>query len=234
VKWLGECSGIGGMELGLQRAGHEIIGLCEKEKWHRKILRQHFPNQPIFGDVKHLNNCFARLRGLPQDFRVRIFQTQEQSTATAPELPEPVQDSSGRLCTPFAWLDQKEGCWKTWQTSFVQDGGWERFSGRWPKSGMTRNGIAYRRPALAHLTNGKGSVLIPTIGANESKGCQKSRYRGSKHFRGAKMSEGLRTCPSDPIYTHPNFAEAVMGFPKDWTLLETRLCPKSLNRLGGQ
>ena len=46
-------------------------------------------------------------------------------------------------------------------------------------------------------------------------------FRGEK-YRGSKMSEGLRTGIKDMPYTHPNFAELSMGFPKDWTLLETR------------
>jgi hypothetical protein len=68
----------------------------------------------------------------------------------------------------------------------------------------------------------KEYLSLPTITANEGKGSGRKRYRGSKHFRGAKMSEGLRTCQSDPIYTHPNFAEAAMGYEKDWTLVETQ------------
>jgi hypothetical protein len=86
---------------------------------------------------------------------------------------------------------------------------------------MIANGIAYQAQPLAHPISEIGYGLLPTIGANEGKGSSSVRFRGSPHFRGAKMSEGLRTCQSDPIYTHPNFAEAVMGFPKDWTLSET-------------
>lgn len=62
--------------------------------------------------------------------------------------------------------------------------------------------------------------LLPTMGANEFKGASRNRYVGSKHFRGAKMSEGLRTTSTDPIYLNPSFAEIVMGFPRGWTDLE--------------
>jgi hypothetical protein len=79
---------------------------------------------------------------------------------------------------------------------------------------------------------GIGSGFVPTIGANEGKGSSSKRYVGSPDFRGAKMSEGLRTCLTDPIYTHPNFAEAAMGFPKDWTLSETASSPKSRKSSG--
>jgi hypothetical protein len=63
-------------------------------------------------------------------------------------------------------------------------------------------------------------LFLPTIGKNEPKGASRNRYRGSAHFRAAKMSEGLRTCEDDPIYLHPSFAEAVMGYPIGWTALE--------------
>lgn len=62
-------------------------------------------------------------------------------------------------------------------------------------------------------------VLLPTIGANEFKGSGAKRWKGSKDFRGSKMSEGLRICSTDPIYLNPSFAEAVMGFPIGWTEL---------------
>ena len=59
-------------------------------------------------------------------------------------------------------------------------------------------------------------LWLPTLGANESKGSSKRRYRGSPHFRGAKMSEGLRICETDPIYLTPSFAAIVMGYPAEW------------------
>jgi hypothetical protein len=95
---------------------------------------------------------------------------------------------------------------------------------------MTRNGIAYQLVPLVSLTSAIGSGLLPTIGANESKGSGRHRFVGSIQYRGAKMSEGLRNGETDPIYTDPSFAEAAMGFPRDWTLLETpppRSSPKS-------
>jgi hypothetical protein len=63
-------------------------------------------------------------------------------------------------------------------------------------------------------------MTLPTIGANEGKGSSKVRYIGSKDFHGAKMSEGLRTCESDPIYLNPLFAELVMMWPLGWTDLK--------------
>jgi len=71
------------------------------------------------------------------------------------------------------------------------------------------------------------NVLLPTIGANEFKGSSKKRYRQSRAFRGAKMSEGLRTCREDPIYLNPSFAEVVMGFPIGFTESRRSATPSS-------
>lgn len=70
-------------------------------------------------------------------------------------------------------------------------------------------------------------LFLPTIGKNEPKGSSRKRYRGSPHFRGAKMSEGLRISADDPIYLNPCFAELVMGFPIGWTELAPQETPSS-------
>lgn len=62
-------------------------------------------------------------------------------------------------------------------------------------------------------------LFLPTLGKSEPKGSSRKRYRGSVHFRGAKMSEGLRICEEEPAYLSPCFAEAAMGFPIGWTEL---------------
>lgn len=132
----------------------------------------------------------------------------------------------------FANYDRSAQSWRTSQHCL--EGGLAVFSGIWPRSGMTRSGTAYQLPTLAFPTLGIASGLLPTIGANESKGSQRRRYRTSTEYRGAKMSEGLRSGESDPIYTHPGFAEQAMGFPKDWTLLETPSSRKSRKSSGGR
>ena len=48
-------SGIGGFSLGLERAGMKTIAFCEIEEFPRKVLRKHWPNVPIFEDVRELH-----------------------------------------------------------------------------------------------------------------------------------------------------------------------------------
>lgn len=48
-------SGIGGMDLGLERAGHKIIWQSEIDRYANKILQKHWPDVPNFGDVTKLD-----------------------------------------------------------------------------------------------------------------------------------------------------------------------------------
>lgn len=47
-------SGIGGIALGLERAGFETAAFCEVDPHCQQILRKHWPDVPIFSDVREL------------------------------------------------------------------------------------------------------------------------------------------------------------------------------------
>ena len=47
-------SGIGGFSLGLERAGFKTVAFCEIDKKCHLVLKKHWPNVPIFDDVKNL------------------------------------------------------------------------------------------------------------------------------------------------------------------------------------
>src|SRR2546422_565330 len=49
-------SGIGGIDLGLERAGMKVLWQCEIDPFCRRILRKHWPNAWIFKDVKTILN----------------------------------------------------------------------------------------------------------------------------------------------------------------------------------
>lgn len=55
LKLLDLFSGIGGMSLGLERSGgFETVAFCEIEEFPRKVLNKHWPEVPIYDDVRTL------------------------------------------------------------------------------------------------------------------------------------------------------------------------------------
>jgi DNA (cytosine-5)-methyltransferase 1 len=64
VKVLDLFSGIGGFSLGLERAGMETVAFCEFDKKAQLVLKKHWPDVPIFDDVRELNYDGLRRKGL--------------------------------------------------------------------------------------------------------------------------------------------------------------------------
>jgi DNA (cytosine-5)-methyltransferase 1 len=65
LKVLDLFSGIGGFSLGLEWAGMETVAFCEIEPFPCAVLRKHWPNVPIFPDIKKLTKEAYLERGLP-------------------------------------------------------------------------------------------------------------------------------------------------------------------------
>jgi hypothetical protein len=122
----------------------------------------------------------------------------------------------------LAKFDPATSSWRTSQSSLLGD--WSEFSGTWPRSGMTLNGIAYQLPTLAPLTNATDYGLLPTVmkgrcGPGGSQGCKTARKLIGRDW-----------------YL-PEEAEAIMGFPIGWTELvhvETPSSPTSPNSSAGR
>lgn len=55
MKVLDLFSGIGGFSLGLERAGMETVAFCEIDPFCQKVLKKHWPNVPIYNDVRTLD-----------------------------------------------------------------------------------------------------------------------------------------------------------------------------------
>ena len=48
-------SGIGGFDLGFERAGMTVVGVCEIDKHAQKILQRHFPAATLHTDVRKVS-----------------------------------------------------------------------------------------------------------------------------------------------------------------------------------
>jgi len=55
VRFISFFAGIGGFDLGLERAGHECVGQVEIDPYAIRVLERHWPNVPRFGDIRTLD-----------------------------------------------------------------------------------------------------------------------------------------------------------------------------------
>ena len=81
MKVLGLFSGIGGFELGLQRAGFEISAMCEIDPFCRRVLAKHWPGVPIYEDVRELTGERLAADGISVDVICGGFPCQDISGA---------------------------------------------------------------------------------------------------------------------------------------------------------
>ena len=57
-------AGIGGISLAAEWAGIETVAFCEQDPFCQKVLNEHWPNVPIFDDVKTINRQALEERGV--------------------------------------------------------------------------------------------------------------------------------------------------------------------------
>jgi len=205
--------------LGLEQAGHEVIGFCEVDNWAKRVLKKHWPTKPISSDILLLNKKLTELLVDSHAKTLALPAGVEGYSAIAPEKPQPVQDYSGKWLKPFAWYDLDSGLWKTWQQSFLTE--WETFLGPWPPAGIMQNGIAWEREPLAHPIIAPEHTFLLTLAATDGKGTSRARYQGSQSSRVGRMSAQFRTSRECPTHLNPSFGEVVMGLPIGFTELET-------------
>jgi len=75
-------SGIGGFSLGLERSGgFKTVAFCEVEPFCTKILNKHWPEVPVYGDVRELTAKRLAADGIGVDAICGGFPCQDISTA---------------------------------------------------------------------------------------------------------------------------------------------------------
>lgn len=183
-------SGIGGFSLGLERTGgFETVSFCEVNEFCSRILKKHWPKIPNLGDITKLPGVKPMSCAGVSHAKTLVTQ------ADAPALPENVLVSGRGYAEPFAWYDRSTRLWRTWQRCL--ETGWTPLLGIWPKSGMTRNGIAYQlKPLERHIAGiESGSWPTPTTADYYTDNLKSSQQReGSMHS--VNLSQAVKMWPT--------------------------------------
>ena len=74
-------SGIGGFSLGLERAGMHTVAFCEQNKYCHAVLKKHWPEIPIYDDVRTLTAARLADDGIAVDVICGGFPCQDISIA---------------------------------------------------------------------------------------------------------------------------------------------------------
>jgi hypothetical protein len=136
----------------------------------------------------------------------------------AQELMESEVECGEKWLASFVKYDHDSSLWRTHQCSLLGD--LDEFLETWPQWGLMQGGECWEAEIVGQfIDETEFGLSLPTPGKNEFAGASKKRFINSPHFRGAKTVEALRTCESEPSYSHPLFLEKIMGWPTTWTEL---------------
>jgi len=81
-------AGIGGVELGLSRHGHETQLLCEWDSAAQSVLKNQFPSIPLVGDVRELKSLPEGTELLTAGFPVRICLKRGRRSGLRVDVPD--------------------------------------------------------------------------------------------------------------------------------------------------
>jgi site-specific DNA-cytosine methylase len=149
-------SGIGGLDIGLERAGMQVIWQSEIDPYACKVLKKHWPEVPNHGDIKQIDwRTVEPVDVICGGYPCQPFSKQES------DKEQTTQDTYGHGCEqPLANYDHVSQSWRTLEgISLLGD---YKSLESLPKSGMTRNGVLYQQPEWVRLIDANGSLSWPT------------------------------------------------------------------------
>lgn len=169
---------------------------------------------------KHLRRPDSNQMGLGltpsvADSPAKTYRQPESLKASTPIDPAYGQTLPGLL----ARFDRESCSWKTSQTCLLalatnEGPGLAEFSETWPRSGMMRNGIAYKLEPLARRMDGTGLGWLPTPSANEDAAGSLDGNMQHMLTHAVKMADLERTKAGGQLSR--DWTAWLMGFPVDW------------------
>ena len=219
-------AGIGGLDLGLERAGMECVAQVEIDPFCRAVLAKHWPDVPRFEDVRD------DPRGWPaSDMLVGGFPCQEVSnagrragiSAARSGLYRQVVRALRVVRPPYALLENVAALLGRGMGRVLGDLAASGYDTEWDCLSACAVGAPHHRDRvfiLAHPPRGEAPGLR-LLRRNQSNGFQTGEASGSLTDRVIDEFDGFPTS---------GFVEWLMGFPQMWTdcaALATPSSPKS-------
>lgn len=198
-------SGIGGFELGFQRAGFEVISVCEIDPFCNQVLAKHWPNVPNLGDIRYLSVAF-HAKTYPSLGDWPVLTVSKADYFAIGSLLSTALDLIG-LSPRTSHTRGVAGC----PSCGVNSSYWAIPACRFECEPLT----------WERHTSGRASSLLPTPTASSYGSC-----RGGGAGRAGKWRKSLDTLKIGD----PEQRERMMGFPIGWTEIaqsEMPLSPKS-------
>lgn len=169
---------------------------------------------------------------LPAGFHARTSATPD----LVPDLPENDLASGLNLPGSLANWDQKSLSWRTSQRCLIE--GWERFSGRFPTSGTMQSGMLFpRAPWDSHMCDDECSLWPTPTASMDGRGFGIPLHENTGRYKRSTVLRVHALVKEHGWRIHPNFTEALMGFPSGWSEiepLEMQLPPTSQRKSGGR
>lgn len=229
-------AGIGGIDLGLERAGWTGRWQVEYEPFCQRVLAKHWPDVTRYGDIHDVDWSTVE----PVDLVAGGFPCQPVSFAGRGEA----QGDARWLWPEFL------RCIRAVRPSYVLvenvpgllPRGMGSSSVTWPRAGTTRSGTAFqRRPLVPHISEteyglwptpdagvyGAGTTLAVAVRLWPSPMARDFRYPGKSRLErtGGRQGEVLPQAVGGPL--NPTWVEWLMGFPLGWTELKDSATPSS-------
>jgi hypothetical protein len=133
----------------------------------------------------------------PVDFPAKTYRSLDEAWASRAQD----QDSGKKCSESFAKYDLVSSLWR--MSQHCLEGGLEPFSVTWPRSGTTRNGIAYRLQPSAHLTAATEFGLLPTPDCSDRRSMKLKQQGLSNIVKSGKVDKILCPTPTCQDIEHP-------------------------------
>lgn len=129
----------------------------------------------------------------------------------------------------LASYDHDSQSWRTSQRCLLEE--WELFAETWPESGMTQNGqLLQRAPWVRHTCDRECSLWPTPTASMDGRGFGIPLHKKTGRYKRSTVSRVHALIGEHGWRIHPNFTEALMGYPMDHTAIEvseTPSCQKS-------